>query len=54
MVELRFYVVRAYDREIENRIFRDTRWVNPKDLPKYDFLEADLPLVNDLAEGKFL
>ena len=54
MVELRFYVVREYEREIENRIFRDTQWASPVDLPKYDFLEADLTLVNDLAAGKLL
>ena len=54
MVELRFYVVREYQKEIENRIFRDMQWAEPKDLPKYDFLEADLLLVRDLAAGKLL
>ena len=54
MVELRFFLVREYQREIENRIFRDIQWVEPKDLPKYDFLEADLTLVQDLAAGKLL
>lgn len=54
MVELRFYVVRDYEREIENRIFRDMQWAEPKELPKYDFLEADLTLVRDLAAGKLL
>ena len=54
MVELRFFVVREYQREIENRIFRDIRWVEPKDLPTYDFLEADLTLVQDLSAGKLL
>ncbi len=54
MVELRFFVVREYQREIENRIFRDMQWADPKDLPKYDFLEADLTLVRDLAAGKLL
>jgi 8-oxo-dGTP diphosphatase len=54
MVELRFFVVREYQREIENRIFRDMQWAEPKDLPKYDFLEADLTLVRDLAAGKLL
>jgi len=54
MVELRFFIVRAFDREIENRIFRDLRWADPKDLPGYDFLEADLTLVRDLAAGKLL
>jgi 8-oxo-dGTP diphosphatase len=54
MVELRFFVVRAYEREIENRIFRDMQWAEPKELPKYDFLEADLTLVRDLAAGRLL
>lgn len=54
MVELRFYEVREYSPEIENRIFRDVRWSLPKDLPSFDFLEADLTLVNDLAAGKLL
>jgi 8-oxo-dGTP diphosphatase len=54
MVELRFFVVREYQGEIENRIFKDIRWVVPKDLPKFDFLEADLTLVKDLAAGKLI
>ena len=54
MVELRFYEVREYQKEIENRIFKDIQWSEPKDLPKFDFLEADLTLVNDLAAGKLL
>ena len=54
MVELRFYVVREFQRELENRIFRDMQWAQPKDLPNFDFLEADLTLVKDLAAGKLL
>jgi len=54
MVELRFFVVREYRGELENRIFKDIQWAMPKDLPKFDFLEADLTLVNDLAAGKLL
>lgn len=54
MVELRFYEVREYQKGIENRIFKDMQWALPKDLPKFDFLEADLTLVNDLAAGKLL
>jgi 8-oxo-dGTP diphosphatase len=54
MVELRFFEVREFQKEIENRIFKDIQWADPKDLPKYDFLEADLTLVNDLAAGKLL
>ncbi|HXJ85659.1 MAG TPA: (deoxy)nucleoside triphosphate pyrophosphohydrolase [Candidatus Binatia bacterium] len=52
MVELRFYVVREYTGELENRIFKDIQWALPKELPRFDFLEADLTLVNDLAAGK--
>ena len=51
-VELRFYDVRKYAGEIENRIFREVRWAPPAELPSYDFLEADLKLVKDLAAGK--
>lgn len=53
-VELRFYLVQEYRGELENRIFRDLQWSEPKDLPSFDFLEADMPLVNDLAAGKLL
>lgn len=53
-VELRFYVVRAYSGEMENRIFRDIQWVSPAELPGYDFLEADEAIVRDLAAGKLL
>jgi 8-oxo-dGTP diphosphatase len=51
-VELRFFVVRHYRGKLENRIFRDMQWAKPADLPSYDFLEADLKLVADLASGK--
>jgi 8-oxo-dGTP diphosphatase len=51
-VELRFFAVREYKGEIQNRIFKDMRWAKPSELPSFDFLEADLQLVKDLAEGK--
>jgi 8-oxo-dGTP diphosphatase len=54
MVELRFYVVREYQGALENRIFKDIQWAEPKELLKFDFLEADLTLVNDLAAGRLL
>jgi 8-oxo-dGTP diphosphatase len=53
-VELRFFIVREYHGEIENRIFRDLQWSTPKDLASYDFLEADASLVRDLAAGRYL
>jgi 8-oxo-dGTP diphosphatase len=53
-VELRFFVVHQYHGEIENRIFRDVQWSTRSDLSKYDFLEADLALVKDIADGKIV
>jgi len=53
-VELRFYVVPAFSGEIENRIFKQVVWEKFSELPKYDFLEADTDLVNQLASGKLL
>jgi 8-oxo-dGTP diphosphatase len=53
-VELRFYAVREYRGEIENRIFKDMRWARPSELPDLDFLEADLGLVRNLVEGKIV
>jgi 8-oxo-dGTP diphosphatase len=53
-VELRFYVVNEFTGELENRIFKDVRWAKRSELPEYDFLEADLELVKDLATGKIV
>ena len=44
--------LREFKGEIENRIFREIRWAEPAELPSYDFLEADLLLVKDLAAGR--
>ncbi|HVI10466.1 MAG TPA: (deoxy)nucleoside triphosphate pyrophosphohydrolase [Candidatus Binatia bacterium] len=52
MVELRFFLVREYKGELENRIFRDIHWAAPAELKSYDFLEADVSLVKDLVSGK--
>ena len=51
-VELRFFAVHEFKGELENRIFRDMQWADRKSLPSYDFLEADLGLVKELANGK--
>ncbi|HEU5451692.1 MAG TPA: (deoxy)nucleoside triphosphate pyrophosphohydrolase [Terriglobales bacterium] len=53
-VELRFYLVESFRGELENRIFKDIRWARRKDLPSYDFLDADKKLVEDIAAGKIL
>lgn len=51
-VELHFYLIEKFEGQIENRIFRDVRWVRRAELPSYDFLEADIALVRDIASGK--
>ena len=53
-VELRFFLVHEFEGEPENRIFRDIQWVALTRLPEFDFLEADLELVRDIAAGKIL
>ncbi|PYP87694.1 MAG: NUDIX hydrolase [Candidatus Angelobacter sp. Gp1-AA117] len=51
-VELHFYLVEEYQGELQNRIFRDIRWATRKELPAFDFLEADVAMVNDIASGR--
>lgn len=53
-VELHFFLVEQFTGEIQNRIFRDVRWVEKSELPGYDFLEADISLVRQIAAGKLL
>ena len=53
-VELRFFLVREYEGEVENRIFADVRWVERAELPGYDFLEADQELVRQIAAGEII
>ncbi len=50
-VELRFFLVEEFGGELENRIFKDVRWVRRQELPNFDFLEADAGLVEDIARG---
>jgi 8-oxo-dGTP diphosphatase len=53
-VELRFFVVHKFEGQVENRIFRDVRWVDRAKLTEYDFLEADKELVEHIAAGKIV
>jgi 8-oxo-dGTP diphosphatase len=50
-VELAFFRVTRFTGEIDNRIFKDVRWVDRKELPRFDFLEADVKLVKEIAAG---
>lgn len=51
-VELQFYLVERWEGEVQNCIFRDVVWVTREELPSYDFLEADITLIKNLAAGK--
>jgi 8-oxo-dGTP diphosphatase len=53
-VELHFFLVEHYEGEMQNRIFREIRWVNRRELPTLDFLDADRKLVQQLANGELL
>jgi 8-oxo-dGTP diphosphatase len=54
VIDLRFFLVEQYEGDIENRIFRDVQWASREKLPEYDFLEADLELVKDIAASRIL
>ncbi len=51
-VQLSFYLVTEYKNEMQNRIFNDIRWVGFADLLTYDFLAADIQLVQKLSRGE--
>ncbi len=53
-IDLQFFLVREFSNELDNRIFNDLRWIPLTALPGYDFLAADLDLIQDLAAGKLL
>ena len=53
-IDLQFFVVESFERELENRIFNAMQWTSLADLPALDFLAADLTLIRDLADGKLL
>ncbi len=53
-VDLQFFTVEKYEGELQNRIFREIRWVDRRELPTLDFLDADKTLVQQVAEGNVL
>ena len=54
IVELQFFEVQEFTGELQNKIFKEIRWADLSELPSYDFLEADLGLIRDLAAGKVI
>jgi 8-oxo-dGTP diphosphatase len=53
-VSLVFFRISAYTGELRNQAFEQIVWVEPGQLPSYDFLEADRDLVAKLAHGEGL
>ena len=53
-VALQFFLVERFQNELENRIFNQMKWADLRDLPRYDFLDADKNLVKDIASGKVI
>ncbi len=52
--EIFFFVVREFLGQPQNLAFEAIAWVEPQDLVKYDFLEADLGLVHKIARGELI
>jgi 8-oxo-dGTP diphosphatase len=50
-VELHFFRADSFEGEAANLAFEEIAWVHPRELPRYDFLEADRPLVARMAVG---
>ena len=51
-VSLSFYRVLDYQGVIKNLVFEQIAWSSLAELAKFDFLEGDLPLVCQLANGE--
>jgi 8-oxo-dGTP diphosphatase len=51
-VELHFFLVRQFEGEIENRIFKQLRWEKRAELDADSFLEADRAVVRSLKSGE--
>jgi len=52
-VHLVFFAVNIFEGIPEGRVFQQIVWVAPQDLSRFDFLEADRPLIEQIAAGKF-
>lgn len=52
-VALSFFLVDAYQGEMKNLVFEQIAWSKLADLPNFDFLDGDLPLVRQLVAGDF-
>jgi 8-oxo-dGTP diphosphatase len=53
-VEVVFFAITNYGREIRNQVFEAIAWAPRAKLSEYNFLEADRELVNRLARGELV
>ena len=51
-LRLLFFAITAYRGTVENRVFQQVCWAAPEELRHYDFLAADLTLVQKLTAGE--
>jgi mutator protein MutT len=51
-VSLVFFGVKGYTGDMANQAFEQILWVEPQELPRFDFLEADRALVDRIARGE--
>ena len=51
-VHLLFFAVKEFDGLPENRVFQQILWVEPPELSRFDFLDADRPLIERIASGE--
>jgi len=52
-VAVTFFHVPTYSGELKNTQFHTVMWIEPTQLPMYDFLEGDLAFVAALARGEW-
>jgi 8-oxo-dGTP diphosphatase len=53
-IHIQFFTIESFTGELRNVVFHDMQWSTLERLPEYDFLAADLTLIQELASGKLL
>jgi 8-oxo-dGTP diphosphatase len=53
-IHIQFFMIESFAGELRNLVFHDMQWSTLDRLPEFDFLDADLTLIRELAEGKLL
>jgi 8-oxo-dGTP diphosphatase len=53
-IHIQFFTIESFTGELRNQVFHDMQWSTLERLPEYDFLEADLTLIRELANGKLI